>query len=58
MVKQAAQVIGLLVTVLLLVVWIVLNNNLPVSVGFGPNIIVLLGSMLVGLFAYVAVLKG
>lgn len=57
MVKQAAQVIGLLLTILLLVVWMVLNNHLPEPVGFGTNLIVLLGSMLAGLFAYVAVVK-
>lgn len=58
MVKQAAKVIGLLTTVLLLVVWVVLNNNLPGSVGLGMNLIVLIGAALAGLFTYVTVVKG
>jgi hypothetical protein len=57
-VRQAAKVIGLLTTVLLLVVWVVLNNNLPFSVGLGMNLIVIVGSTLAGLFAYVTVMKG
>jgi hypothetical protein len=57
-VKQAAKVIGLLTTVLLLVVWVVLNNNLPGSVGLGMNLIVLIGAALAGLFTYVTVVKG
>jgi hypothetical protein len=57
-VKQAAKVIGLLVTLLMLLVWVVLNSNLPTSPGIGTNLIVIVGSLLVGVMAYVAVMKG
>ncbi|MDZ7745003.1 MAG: hypothetical protein U5K28_00135 [Halobacteriales archaeon] len=57
MIRQAAKVIGLLVTILLLVVWVVLNNNLPGSVSFGMNIIVVLAALLAGLFSYVSIIK-
>ncbi|WP_158293461.1 MULTISPECIES: hypothetical protein [unclassified Halorubrum] len=57
MVRQAAQVIGLLMTILTLVSWLVINSNLPGTVGAGVNLVAVIVSMLTGLFAYVAVIK-
>ena len=57
MVKQAASVIGLLMAILALVSWLVINSNLPGSVGAGVNLIAIIVSMLTGLCAYVAVIK-
>jgi hypothetical protein len=56
-VKLAAQVIGLLTTVFLLVVWGVINNQLPVPVGLGGNVAVIVGSVIVGLLTYVNIMR-
>ena len=58
MVRLAAKIIGLLTAVLVLIMWIVLNNHLPGSVGLGVNLIAILVAALTGLFAYVTVLSG
>lgn len=56
--RTAGKLIGLLITILLLVIWIVVTNSLPTSPGIGANVIMLLGAMLAGLFGYVSVVKG
>ncbi len=44
-------------TILTLVTWVVINSNLPGSVGLGVNFVAIIVSALTGLFAYVAVIK-
>ena len=44
-------------TILTLVSWLVINSNLPGTVGAGVNLVAVIVSMLTGLFAYVAVIK-
>ena len=57
MVELAAKVIGALTIILLLVMWSVVSDMIPVAMGIGVNLIVIIGSILAGLFAYVTVMK-
>lgn len=58
MVRRAAQVIGVLIILLMLVVWLVFNQALPIDVGFSVHLVAVLVALLSGLMAYVSVLKG
>jgi hypothetical protein len=52
--KLAAQVLGFLTTILVLVVWSVVSSNLPVSIGLGVHLIAIIGSCITGLMTYIS----